>query len=219
MDGFVTYERVRTPRGDVFEERGSFETADEIYVLDTETTGLKGYPDDLVVDVGICKASLRDGTVEDVYSSVLGYETDEWSDYLRGAWIFQNTDMDLAMVEEAPRALDVVADVRRLLRGKPVTAYNTDFDFGKFLYEEPWSMRGWFVECADIMKAATPVCQLPSEYYGREFRYPKLDLAYSKIVDGDPAGIHGKQDHRALSDARMASHVMLALCRSGHYRP
>ncbi len=220
MDGFMTYERVKTQKGQTFraiEDYGSSD--DEIYVLDTETTGLFGAPKDVVVDVGICKVSLERGTVEDVYSSVLGYDTDEWDDYLKNAWIFENTDMTLDMVEEAPPALNVIADVRRLLRKKPVTSYNTEYDFGKFLYEEPWSMRGWFVECCDIMKAATDVCKIPSEYYGREYRYPKLDFAYAKCVEGDPAGINGVQDHRALSDARMASYLMIALYENGRYHP
>ena len=55
--------------------------------------------------------------------------------------------------------------------------------------------------------------------YGMEYANSKLDYAYSKIVDGDPAGIHGHQDHRALSDARMASYVMIELQRAGLYHP
>lgn len=191
---------------------------EEIYVLDTETTGLYGAPKDVVVDVGITKVSLRKGTVEDAYSSVLGYDVDEWDEYHREAWIFQNTDMTLEMVSEAPDAMKVISDVRRLLKGKNVTAYNIGYDFQKFLYIEPWSMRGLFTECPDIMLAAKDVCKLPSQYYGREYRYPKLDYAYEHIVDGDPAGIHGKQDHRALSDARMASYLMIQMFRDGTYR-
>ncbi len=219
MDGFMTYERVKTAKGEAYRAVSDDPSPEWVLVLDTETTGLKGAPRDLVVDVGICKVSLTDGTVEDLYSSVLGYDTSEWDDYLRNAWIFENTDMTLDMVEEAPRALDVIADVRRILRKQAVTAYNTGYDFGKFLYEEPWSMRGWFVECMDIMKAAKDVCKIPSEYYGCDYKYPKLDYAYAQIVEGDPAGIHGVQDHRALSDARMASYLMLALNRSGRYLP
>ncbi len=219
MDSFMTYERVSTPKGDGFRKVGEEWAPVGIYVLDTETTGLSGAPKDLVVDVGICRVDLKAGTVEDVYSSVLGYDTDEWEDYLRNAWIFENTDMTLEMVEEAPRASTVIDDVRRILKKQAVTSYNTGYDFEKFLYAEPWNLRGWFVECADIMKAATEVCRLPSEYYGRKYKYPKLDYAYSKIVDGDPAGIDGVQDHRALSDARMASHLMIAMYRNGKYRP
>lgn len=192
---------------------------DEIYVLDTETTGLFGAPKDLVVDVGITKVSLRKGTVEDAYSSVLGYDVDEWDDYHRNAWIFQNTDMTLDMVSDSPPAMKVIEDVRHLLRNKHVTSYNVAYDMDKFLYQEPWNLRGTFKPCFDIMIAAKDVCKLPSEYYGREYRYPKLDYAYSHIVEGDPAGINGVQDHRALSDARMASYLMITMFNDGLYRP
>lgn len=192
---------------------------DEIYVIDTETTGLEGAPKDVVVDIGICRVSLRKGTVDDVYSSVLGYDVDMWDDYRRNAWIFQNTDMTLDMVSDAPPAMDVIEDVRRILRGKVVTAYNIGYDMDKFLYLEPWCLRGTFTPCSDIMVAATPVCRLPSQYYGRQYRFPKLDHAYATIVEGDPAGIHGMQEHRALSDARMASHVMIQMFRDKTYRP
>ena len=193
---------------------------DEIYVLDTETTGLFGAPKDVVVDVGITKVSLRHETVEDVYSSVLGYDVDEWDDYKRNAWIFQNTDMTLDMVAGAPPAINVIEDVRRILRNKAVTSYNVAYDMNKFLYLEPWCLRGTFKPCTDIMVAATEVCKLPSEYYERKYRYPKLDYAYSKILDGeDPAGINGVQDHRALSDARMASYIMIKMFKDGSYRP
>ena len=192
---------------------------DEIYVLDTETTGLKGAPLDVVVDIGITRVDIAEGKVEDVYSSVLGYDVDKWDDYRRNAWIFENTDMTLDMVREAPPAERVIRDVSRILKDKAVTAYNVGYDMKKFLYLDPWCLNGTFRECYDIMLAATDVCKIPSEYYGRKYRYPKLDYAYAHIVDGDPAGIHGVQDHRALSDARMASYLMIELYRSGDYTP
>ncbi len=190
---------------------------EDIYVIDTETTGLKGAPEDVVVDVGITRVDLSDGTVEDIYSSVLGYDVDQWDDYRRNAWIFENTDMTLEMVAEAPNAMDVIDRVRRILKGKRVTAYNIGYDMDKFLYLEPWNMRGLFTPCADIMLAATQVCKLPSQYYGRSYRYPKLNYAYKTIVEGDPAGICGVQDHRALSDARMASYLLLQMRADGTY--
>ena len=100
MSGFRTYERdPSNPKGFRIASLDEI-PPDEIYVLDTETTGLSGAPKDLVVDVGICRVSLRRGTVEDVYSSVLGYDVDSWDDYHRNAWIFENTDMTLEMVAE-----------------------------------------------------------------------------------------------------------------------
>jgi DNA polymerase-3 subunit epsilon len=76
-----------------------------------------------------------------------------------------------------------------------------------------------FNVCTDIMKAATDVCKLPSEFYGVSYRFPKLDNAYKMIVNGDPAGTGEKQSHRALSDARMASYVMVEMYKTGKYRP
>jgi len=196
-----------------------FKDAEEIFVIDTETTGLDGGPRDLVVDIGICSVNLAEGKVKDVYSSVVGYDVTEWEDHRAKAWIFGNSDLTLDKVAAARPLFKVKEDVAGLLRGRTVTSYNVPFDMDKFLFREPWNLRGAFNVCTDIMKAATDVCKLPSELYGVSYRFPKLDHAYRTIVDGDPAGIREKQDHRALSDARMASHVMIAMHRSGNYRP
>lgn len=191
----------------------------EVYVIDTETTGLDGGPRDLVVDIGACSVDLSNGTVKDVYSSVVGYDVTEWEDRRSKAWIFENSDLSLDKVAAARSFFKVREDVADLLRGKAVTSYNIPFDMDKFLYRAPWNLRGVFDVCTDIMKAAANVCKLPSELYGRDYRFPKLDYAYKTITSGDPAGINGKQDHRALSDARMASYVMIEMYRTGNYVP
>ena len=36
-----------------------------------------------------------------------------------------------------------------------MTSYNVPFDFGKFLYHEPWNLRGIVERKIDIMKLAT----------------------------------------------------------------
>ena len=193
---------------------------DEIYVLDTETTGLKGAPTDLVLDVGICKVRLSEGIVEDCYEAVLGYDVDDWDDYLRNAWIFSNSDLTLDDVAFSRKsAAQVMDEVRRILKGKAVATYNMEYDLGKFLYQEPWNMHGWFNECTDIMKAATPICKIPNQYGYKDYQYPRLEVAYEKITSGDPAGLRGKQDHRALSDARAASWLMVQMYRDGAYLP
>jgi DNA polymerase-3 subunit epsilon len=149
----------------------------------------------------------------------VGYDVSEWDDRRKNAWIFENTDLTVEMVAAAAPQPNVRTDLMRLLRGKKVTAYNVPFDLGKFLYRDPWRLRGAFRECTDIMAAATEVCKLPSQFYEVKYRFPKLDHAYSAITEGDPAGIEGKQDHRALSDARMASHLMIGMFRGGDYFP
>ncbi len=196
-----------------------FKTPEEIYVVDTETTGLDGGPRDLVVDIGICLADIGKGTVKEIYSSVVGYDVTEWEDHRSKAWIFENTDLTLDDVAAAKPLFKVREEVMDLLKGKTVTSYNVSFDMDKFLFREPWHLKGCFNVCTDIMKAATDVCKLPSEYYGVSYRFPKLDHAYRTIVAGDPAGVGEKQDHRALSDAKLASYVMIEMYRSGCYRP
>ncbi|MDR2699110.1 MAG: hypothetical protein LBB30_05500 [Candidatus Methanoplasma sp.] len=196
-----------------------FRTPEEIFVIDTETTGLDGGPRDLVVDIGICSVNLFRETVKDVYSSVVGYDVTEWDDRRSKAWIFENSDLTLDKVAAARPLFKVREDVAGLLRGRTATSYNVPFDMDKFLFREPWHLRGVFSVCTDIMKAAADVCKLPSELYGVRYKFPKLDHAYKTIAEGDPAGIGDKQDHRALSDARMAAYVMIGMHRSGNYRP
>jgi DNA polymerase III, alpha subunit (gram-positive type) len=186
-----------------------------IYVLDTETTGLNGYPNDLVVDIAICRVDPGKGTVQNVYSSVVGYDTSNWTDGMRNSWIFLNTDLTVDAVSEAPDAKKVAADVLRILKGKNVTAFNKEFDLNKFLYYEPWNLRNNIMESDCIMLAAKNVCKLPGLY--DDYKWPRLEQAYSMIVPGDPAGIDGTQTHRALSDAVMASYVLIEMHRNGQY--
>lgn len=187
----------------------------EIYVLDTETTGLKGCPYDHVVDIGVASLDTDTGEVDTVFSSIVGYNTDEWDPAHKNAWIFNNTDLTLDQVSDAPSQDVVLSYLRPILQGMPVTAYNTGFDFNKFLYNYPWSFRGIFTELPDIMKAATPICKIPGCF--ADYKWPKLEVAYKMLCPEDPADIHGKQDHRALSDAVVASYVLKALRGLGAY--
>lgn len=176
---------------------------------------------DVVVDIGICEASLSKGTVVPVYSSIVGYNMTTWTDAMKRSWIFENTDLTVEQVASAPLFSRVRKEVADLVRGRWLTTYNVQYDLDKFLYRFPWNLEGTFRECRDIMFSARDVCKLKSQYYGvSEYRYPKLDYAYKYILNGeDPAGIHGKQDHRALSDAKVASYLMIDMFRKGLYDP
>ena len=186
-----------------------------IYVLDTETTGLNGHPSDLVVDIAICRVDPKKGTVDNVYSSVVGYDTDNWTEDRRNSWIFLNTDLTVDEVSKAPPVKKVAEDVARILKDKYVTAFNTGFDLNKFLYREPWNLQKVIRESRCIMLASKNVCKLPGLY--DDYKWPRLDQAYSMIVKGDPANIHGEQTHRALSDTVMASYVLIEMFRNGQY--
>ena len=187
----------------------------EVYVVDTETTGLNGAPFDKVVDIAVCRVVLGEERVETVYSSVVGHDTSLWSYGTKHSWIFGNTDLTVDAVDKAPPEKDVALEVSKILGGKNTTSFNFSFDFDKFLYRPPWSLNGRIVPFRCIMLASKDVCKLPGMY--EDYKYPKLDEAYRMIVKGDPAKIGPKQAHRAVSDAVMASHILLALHRNGNY--
>ncbi len=220
---------------------------DTVFLLDTETTGLNGVGfdtdpkiyasdpregnrldalnwnaiGDLVLDIGICEISFSKGTVKPVYSSVVGYDTDMWDEAKVNSWIFENSSLKITDVAAAPRLSKVVAEVRKVLMGKWVTSYNVQFDLDRFLYRFPWNMKGVFREVRDPMFSAADVCKLPNKDPNiKAYRYPRLEYAYDKILDGkDPAGINGPQAHRAMSDAKMASYVLLQMYKDGKYDP
>ncbi|AGI48038.1 hypothetical protein TALC_01046 [Thermoplasmatales archaeon BRNA1] len=176
---------------------------------------------DLVVDIGICEVCLSTGEVKEVYSSIVGYDTENWPEEMLHSWIFDNSDLTVGQVSSAPRFSKVKKDIASIVKGRWLTTYNVQFDLDLFIYRFPWNLKDSFMECRDIMFSARDVCKLESPLYGvKEYRYPKLDYAYETILKGeDPAGIDGVQDHRALSDAKVASYVMTELYRNGLYDP
>ena len=65
-----------------------------------------------------------------------------------------------------------------------------------------------------IMMIATPVCGI--EGYFNEYKWPRLEEAYTMLCNGNPANIED-QTHRAMDDTLMASHVLLSLIESENY--
>lgn len=188
-----------------------------LYIVDTETTGLDGYPQDLVVEIGIVRVNLEKGTVRNVMDTVVGYDTGSWPACMCSSWIFSNSTLTTEEVDRAPRMKTVVDLVRGTLSGKHVTSYNRSFDFGRFLNEPPWNLRECTVREPCVMLAADAVAEIPrsGSYYDRP-AWPRLENAYAYLCPDNPEGI-GDQDHRALSDARMAGWVAIELYRRGLY--
>lgn len=187
----------------------------EIYVIDTETTGLDGFPDDLIVEIGICKINPTNESVEVIFDSLVGHDVDTWEKRQRNAWIFGNTDLSLEDVRKAPPQDEIVKKAREFLREKYVTCFNVDFDFTRFLCCNPWNLDEVVEDIINcIMIAATPVCGI--EGYYDEYKWPKLEEAYEMLCKNNPAKIRD-QSHRALDDTLMASHVLLSLIKTNDY--
>ena len=205
-----------------------------VLIIDTETTGLEGYPKDRVLEIGI--AELEKGSVRPVYSEIIRYEDIVEFDrkYVNldgseGIWIYKNSDLRMEDTINASKDLETVAaEVREIVTGREVTSYNVGFDFGKFLYHEPWNLRGIVERKIDIMKLATSkvyeLCESDSlddkELQERLLRereesyYPEKWVrsidAYRALCPEDPMGLEGMR-HRAIDDAVMEGFVLKTL--------
>lgn len=207
---------------------------DGILIVDTETTGLEGYPKDRVLEIGI--AELKDDNVTPVYSALIRYpdirEMD--SDYVnpngsRGIWIYRNSDLRIEDTLDAEKDLDtVVREVRELVVSREVTAYNVPYDFDKFLYHGPWDLKDVCLIPFDIMDLATEkvysladddliedkalqrrLIRERDESYFPDKWVRSID-AYRVLCPEDPMGLEGMR-HRAIDDAVMEGWILKVL--------
>lgn len=204
-----------------------------VLIIDTETTGLRGIPEDRVLEIGIAEYDEVSGNISQVYSEMIRYGdiVDFDSKYVnidgsRGIWIYRNSDMRMEDTLNAAKDLDtVVREVREIVSGREVTSYNVKFDFGKFLYQGPWDIRNIVTRKIDIMKlATTKVYELADsdsiEDKGLQERllreredsyYPEKWVrsidAYRVLCPEDPMGLEGMR-HRAIDDAVMEGYIL-----------
>ncbi len=205
-------------------------------IIDTETTGLNGYPTDRVLEIGIAEYDEQTGKISSVYSEMIRYEDirkfdEEYvnRDGSAGIWIYKHSDMRIEETLNAAKDLATVVDeVRDIVRGKEVTSYNVGFDFAKFLYEQPWDLKPIVVRKIDIMDLATkevmrrarsdslPDKELQTRLIREEdeSKYPvkwvRSEDAYRALCPEDPMDLE-KQTHRALDDAVMEAWILKAL--------
>jgi DNA polymerase III epsilon subunit-like protein len=187
-----------------------------VYLVDTETTGLNGCAhDDKIVDIGIVKVDTVRMIVEPTYSKIVGYDVSKWSDNDKNAWIFSHSNLRLSDVSAGKPLDEVVDEVHEILNRQICTSYNTDFDFERFLKQDPWNVN---CELApDVMLKAW--YHVPGDYVFDDgsASWPRLEKAYRTLCPDDPVCLGGPQAHRALPDAMQASHVMLRLIETGGY--
>lgn len=202
-------------------------------VIDTETTGLEGYPKDRVLEIGIASLDERTGDVRPVYSAMVRYPGQErffreYEEENGPIWVFGNTELSPELIAAEGKDVEaVVAEVRLILAGEEVTSYNVPFDFGRFLDHEPWRVMDVCVVPFDIMDLATeevhrrldedliPDAALRARLLMDEQWFPgkwtRAIDAYRVLCPDDPAGRNGTQSHRALDDAVQEAWVLRAI--------
>lgn len=202
----------------------------DIYVLDIETTGLDGSPKDLVVEISIMRANVLKQKIIQVYNSVIHYDTNKWDDNLRNSWIFRKGVLTVEEIQNAEKDLPTaIEEVKKILSGKFIAAYNNAFDFDKFLNQEPWNIN------LESTKTKTAPCIMitSSEYLrpsGKKYRNRIYKLAYSrnKLLDANTESIiinkeleeeiSELEEHRASYDAFYTACILLELYKRKQYR-
>lgn len=205
-----------------------------ILIIDTETTGLWGYPKDRVLEIGI--AELKDNSVKPVYSEIIRYS--DIADFDRryvntngdeGIWIYRNSDLRMEDTLNASKDPDTVAEeIRDIIFGRTVTSYNVPFDFGRFLNHEPWCLKELCIVPFDIMDLATEkvyslayddliedkglqerlIREKEHSYYPN--KWVRLIDAYRVLCPDDPMGLD-RMRHRAIGDAVMEGWILETL--------
>ena len=77
----------------------------------------------------------------------------------------------------------------------------------------PWSLDR-LIRKPDIMTACDSIVK---GRRNKESKHPTLMISYAELCPGDPAELCGAQQHRALSDAMAAAHVLRELIDRGAY--
>lgn len=177
--------------------------------LDTETTGFPSHPWSRVIELGA------------VVIDCEGNIADEFSRLIRPDVIDSRADGALAInhitreeVDAADDTATVIADFASWADGRYVTAYNVDFDRPMM---ERASFRGRWASCimlrsmaimgpAGVLRPASP--SQPRYRADRPWLWPSLAAAgdYFGVPPCEPA-------HRALSDAKRAAGVAVAMQR------
>ena len=194
-------------------------TADNILVLDIETTGLDGIQKgDKILSIGIVTVNVNNKTVMPTFYAPI-YQELEPKD--REAWIFRKKHMDVSEITGAPWDEWLVARlVARMIDGMMVTTYNTAFDLDKFL--DPWldavfqDDAPFYFRAPCLMRASAQVPEIPRTMHEDGSCWPSLKSTYYQICEERQAGI---RTHHALNDAIIAGQVMLALMERGLYDP
>lgn len=205
-----------------------------VLIIDTETTGLGGYPADRVLEIGIAELDVQTGEVRPVYGAMIRYDDmetfkREYEKEHGPIWVFGNTDLSMdKLLSEGKSPETVLAEVKKIIHGKQLTSYNVPFDFGKFLNHPPWSFdKEYCIISFDIMCLATNTVKAMAEHdmiadkdiqqrlldkWGKDpDRYVKSLDSYRVLCPDDPAGREGIQTHRAMDDAVMEAYILKSL--------
>lgn len=183
------------------EIKEDYYTMDNILILDIETTGFLNNGGS-IVEIGIVELNLETGEIVELYDSLC--REDILTAKHRNAWIFENSDLTVDAVRNAPPFSIVKEEVQDILNLYPkgCTAFNNVFDFG-FL-ENRGIVFPKKLPCP--MKLATPICKLPNKNGYSGYKWPNVEEAFAHFFpDAEYTELH-----RGLDDAKHEAMIVKA---------
>jgi len=176
----------------------------KIGIVDIETTGFLGQGAS-IVEIGIAGLDTRTGEINKLFHSLC--REDGFSEKDSVAWIFQNSDLTMEAVLEAPTLDEIKDGIQAVLHSTDAnTAYNKKFDFD-FLRSRGFDI-GRELPCPMLL--STPICKCPPFRYGT-YKWPKVEEAWRFYFPDAPY----MEAHRGLDDALHEARIVFELFRRG----
>jgi len=183
---------------------------DDIYVVQTVTTGPNGYPYDEIIDIGVCKANLETFDFELVYSNLVFYEPKNLGkkklDYLS-----ENFRMMPEIIYSGEPEKKVAEEVLQIIKGQNVACYDIRQEFGRYMICSPWDIT-FETNIMPSISSRMPIslkCKEPAE------EADTICKAYRRLMRDDPANV--KRSRRASDLAKMSTCLMLHMRDRGKY--
>lgn len=167
--------------------------ADELIVLDFETTGLSAASGDRITEVAALK--LKNGRITERYQSLANCGVRV------PALITELTGITQAMVDEAPPVRRVLGELLEFLGDTPVVAHNAGFD-QKFFERE----------CALAGRRSTHQPFICTMRLARRI-YPRFPSHALPVLARRLKISYRGTAHRAEADAEVAAHVLFTIGR------
>lgn len=180
-----------------------------IFVIDIETTSVDKN-NGSIVEIGIVSLDLNTGDTSIIFDSLVLEKSLKRTD--SNAWIFNNSNLKISDVFNAPKLGDVLPEIQRKIDSFSLggTAYNNVFDFGwmenrgiKFPTKLPCPM-----------KLATPILKLQKNGGGHGYKWPNVEEAWKYYFPDTPY----IEAHRGADDAVHEAKIVYEMYLLGEFK-
>lgn len=182
----------------------------DMYVIEVNADGDKGYPDNIVVEVGVCRVDLDRMDFDSIYNDIILLDPLNMGKTSLD-WLTDTAGIDVRELYMGSPQEEIVSKVREILRGNEVACFDIGETFGRFLLFEPWD----FTKEMTIMSSVSSRMPRNASPILKTNLQERIGYAYSKLCPDDPADVG--DGRRALQLAQMTSEIMIRLRKSGLY--